>query len=139
MPPITNRAVANFIDDYSVLLELSGENAFRVRAYTNAVRIFENMEGDLAALIEAGELTSIKGVGQSLADLVAEFASTGTAKAYEDLKASIPLGLLDMLKIQGLGPKKIIAIHDKLGIDTVDGLPPPLVEDEERAQILNLQ
>ncbi len=130
MPPITNHAVANFIDEYSVLLELSGENAFRVRAYTNAVRIFENMEGDLAALIEAGELTSIKGVGQSLADLVAEFASTGTAKAYEDLKASIPPGLLDMLKIQGLGPKKIIAIHDKLGIDTVDGLEQACKEGE---------
>jgi DNA polymerase (family 10) len=130
MPEITHRAVADFIDEYSVLLELSGENAFRIRAYTNAVRIFENFQGDLTALIAAGELTSIKGVGQSLADLITEFGASGSAKAYEDLKASIPQGLLDMLKIQGLGPKKIIAIHQKMEIDTIDGLEQACKQDQ---------
>ena len=107
MSRVANQEIADFLKDLSVLMELKGENAFRIRAYTNASRTFEMMEGNAEAMLAQGSLTSIKGVGKGLAELVSEFVQTGTARDYEELKASIPAGLLDMLRIQGLGPKKI--------------------------------
>ena len=116
------KAAAIFIEEYGVLLELSGANAFRVRAYTNAVRILEMLETPLDALIAAGTLGEVKGIGKSVGELVLEFADTGTASAYEELRASVPDGLLDMLRVPGLGPRKIIAIREALGIEDLDAL-----------------
>jgi len=116
------KEAAIFIEEYGVLLELSGANAFRVRAYTNAVRILEMLETPLDALIAAGTLGEVKGIGKSVGELVLEFADTGTATAYEELRASVPDGLLDMLRVPGLGPRKIIAIREALGIEDLDAL-----------------
>lgn len=116
------KAAAIFIEEYGVLLELSGANAFRVRAYTNAVRTLEMLETPLDALIAAGTLGEVKGIGKSVGELVLEFADTGTATAYEELRASVPDGLLDMLRVPGLGPRKIIAIREALGIEDLDAL-----------------
>ena len=116
------KEAAIFIEEYGVLLELSGANAFRVRAYTNAVRTLEMLETPLDALIAAGTLGEVKGIGKSGGDLVLEFADTGTATAYEELRASVPDGLLDMLRVPGLGPRKIIAIREALGIEDLDAL-----------------
>ena len=116
------KEAAIFIEEYGVLLELSGANAFRVRAYTNAVRTLEMLETPLDALIAAGTLSEVKGIGKSVGKLVLEFADTGTATAYEELRASVPDGLLDMLRVPGLGPRKIIAIREALGIEDLDAL-----------------
>ena len=116
------KEAAIFIEEYGVLLELSGANAFRVRAYTNAVRTLEMLETPLDALIAAGTLGEVKGIGKSVGELVLEFADTGTATAYEELRASVPDGLLDMLRVPGLGPRKIIAIREALGIEDLDAL-----------------
>ena len=116
------KEAAIFIEEYGVLLELSGANAFRVRAYTNAVRTLEMLETPLDALIAAGTLGEVKGIGKSVGKLVLEFADTGTATAYEELRASVPDGLLDMLRVPGLGPRKIIAIREALGIEDLDAL-----------------
>ena len=116
------KEAAIFIEEYGVLLELSGANAFRVRAYTNAVRTLEMLETPLDALIAAGTLSEVKGIGKSVGELVLEFADTGTATAYEELRASVPDGLLDMLRVPGLGPRKIIAIREALGIEDLDAL-----------------
>ena len=116
------KEAAIFIEEYGVLLELSGANAFRVRAYTNAVRTLEMLETPLDALIAAGTLSEVKGIGKSVGELVLEFADTGTATAYEELRASVPDGLLDMLRVPGLGPRKIIAIREALGIEALDAL-----------------
>ena len=80
---VTAKAAAIFVEEYGVLLELSGANAFRVRAYTNAVRTLETLETPLDELLTSGTLTDVKGIGKSVGELVAEFAETGTAKAYE--------------------------------------------------------
>jgi DNA polymerase (family 10) len=101
---------------------LSGADSFRVRAYTNAVRIFENLDADLEDLVERDALTNIKGVGKSVAALVGEYARTGTAPAYEKLRESVPQGLLDMLRVPGLGPRKITAIRSELQIEDLDAL-----------------
>ena len=116
------KEAAIFIEEYGVLLELSGANAFRVRAYNNAVRTLEMLETPLDALIAAGTLGEVKGIGKSVGELVLEFADTGTATAYEELRASVPDGLLDMLRVPGLGPRKIIAIREALGIEDLDAL-----------------
>ena len=119
---ITARNAADFVEEYATLLELSGASPFRVRAYANAVRALETITSPLDELLAAGTLTEVKGIGDSVAELVAEFADTGTAQAYEKLRAATPEGLLDMLRVPGLGPRKIIAIRKDLGIETLDAL-----------------
>ena len=119
---VTGKAAAIFVEEYGILLELSGANPFRVRAYTNAVRALESLEIPLDELIAANTLTKVKGIGKSVAELVIEFAETGTAVAYVELRATVPAGLLDMLRVPGLGPRKIIAIREALGIHELDGL-----------------
>ncbi len=119
---ITARIAADFVDEYATLLELSGASPFRVRAYANAVRALETLTSPLDELLAAGTLTEVKGIGGSVAELVAEFAETGTAQAYEKLRDTTPEGLLDMLRIPGLGPRKIAVIRKALGIETLDAL-----------------
>ena len=108
------KEAAAFVEEYGVLLELSGANTFRVRAYTNAVRALETLAAPLDELLASGTLTEVKGIGKSVAELVAEFAERGTARAYEDLRASVPEGLLDMLRVPGLGTRKITAIRERI-------------------------
>ena len=119
---ITARTAADFVEEYATLLELSGTSPFRVRAYANAVRALETLTSPLDELLAAGTLTEVKGIGDSVAELVAELADTGTAQAYEKLRAATPEGLLDMLRVPGLGPRKIVAIRKALGIETLDAL-----------------
>ncbi|MXX40282.1 MAG: DNA polymerase/3'-5' exonuclease PolX [Gemmatimonadetes bacterium] len=119
---ITARIAADFVAEYATLLELSGASPFRVRAYANAVRALETLTSSLDELLAAGTLTEVKGIGDSVAELVAELADTGTAQAYEKLRAATPDGLLDMLRVPGLGPRKIVAIRKALGIETLDAL-----------------
>ena len=119
---VTAKTAAIFVEEYGVLLELSGANAFRVRAYTNAVRALETLAAPLDEMLAAGTLTEVKGIGKSVAELVAEFAETGTARAYEELRAEVPAGLLEMLRVPGLGPRKIIAIREALGVADLDAL-----------------
>ena len=116
------KAAAIFIEEYGVLLELSGANTFRIRAYTNAVRALETLESSLDELLAAGTLIQVKNIGKSVAELIAEFAETGTAKAFEGLKASVPAGVLEMLRVPGLGPRKINAIREELGIEDLTAL-----------------
>ena len=126
----SNQEIAAFLNELSILLELQGENAFRIRAYTNAARTFEMLEESISTMLQQGTLTALKGVGQGLADLVDEFVRTGTAADLEKAKASIPPGLLDMLKIQGLGPKKIRTIHAQLGLETLEELEKACAENQ---------
>ena len=119
---ITARIAADFIEEYATLLELSGASPFRVRAYANAVRALETLTSPLDELLSSGTLTEVKGIGDSVAELVAELANTGTAQAYEKLRTATPDGLLDMLRVPGLGPRKIVAIRKALGIETLDAL-----------------
>jgi len=108
--------------EIGVLLELKGENPFKTRAYTNAARALENVAEPLQTLVQEGRLAEIDGVGDGIQKKIAELVTTGRLAYYEELKASIPAGLLAILEIPGLGPKKIKALHDKLGITTIEQL-----------------
>jgi DNA polymerase (family 10) len=114
--------VAEILTDIGTLLELQGENPFKTRAYVNAARTIEGLSEPLDKVVAEERLGEIKGIGDALQKKITELVTTGKLKYYEELKASIPPGLVEMLEIPGLGPKKIQALQKKLGVDSVEKL-----------------
>ena len=114
--------VAEVLTNIATLLELKGENPFKTRAYLNAARTIETMSEPLAEVVAEARLDDMKGIGEALQQKITELVTTGRLQYYEDLKAATPPGLVAMLEIPGLGPKKIKALHDELGIETVEQL-----------------
>ena len=114
--------VAEILIEIGTLLELKGENPFKTRAYDNAARTIESLNEPLVKLVTEKRLGEIKGIGEALEQKITELVETGKLKYYEELKASIPPGLIAMLEISGLGPKKIQALNQKLGIDSIEKL-----------------
>src|SRR5206468_8013722 len=112
--------VAEILTEIGVLLELKGENPFKTRAYANAARTLETLSEPLDRIIAEERLGEVKGIGEALQKKITELVTTGRLGYYEELKASLPPGLLAMLEIPGLGPKKIKALHDKLGITSIE-------------------
>lgn len=114
--------VAEILVDIGTLLELRGENPFKTRAYTNAARALENLAEPLAQIVTEDRLGEVKGVGEGIAKKIKELVETGKLAYYEELKASIAPGLVALLEIPGLGPKKIQALNKNLGVDSVEAL-----------------
>ncbi len=119
---VTKETVIKILEEIAVLLELTGENPFKSRAYTNAARNLEKVESDLSELVQEGKIYEIDGVGEAIGKKIVELMTTGQLEYYENLKTSIPPGHLEMLKISGLGPKKIHALYERLGIKTIGEL-----------------
>ncbi len=120
---MTKNEIADVLEEIGTLLELKGENPFKVRAYHAGARALEAVEEDeLSRLIKEEQLESVKGIGSALAQKIAELKTTGRLEFHEKLKASIEPGLVEMLQIPGLGPKKIRALHDRLGITGIAAL-----------------
>ena len=120
---MTKNEIAEALSEIATLLELKGENPFKIRAYQTGARALEGVEeGELTRLVEAGELQSVKGIGEALAQKISELRRTGRLEFLEKLRAAVPPGLVEMLQIPGLGPKKILALHGKLGIADLAGL-----------------
>ncbi len=114
--------VAEILNEIGTLLELKGENPFKTRAYANAARILENLDEPLAIVVAEKRLGKIKGIGEALEQKITALVETGKLAYYDELKASLPPGLIEMLKIPGLGPKKIQVLNQKLGVDSVEKL-----------------
>lgn len=115
--PMTKNEIADILSQIGTLLELKGENPFKVRAYVAGARALEAIEeAELARLIAEERLDTVKGIGEALAQKIGELHATGKLAFFDKLKASIEPGLVEMLDVPGLGPKKIRALHDKLGI-----------------------
>lgn len=114
--------VAEILVEIGTLLELKGENPFKTRAYLNGARIIEGLNEPLKKLVEEERLSELKGIGDALQQKITELVTTGKLKYHDDLKASVPPGLVAMLDIPGLGPKKIIALNKNLGVDSVEKL-----------------
>lgn len=117
----TNEDVARQFAEIAALLELVGEDRFRVRAYERASSAVGAAPRDLGELT-ADEMTTIKGIGASTAAKVAEYLETGRIALLEDLRARVPPGVLALTRIPGLGPKTAVLLHRELGIDGVDAL-----------------
>ncbi|MCJ7546585.1 MAG: DNA polymerase/3'-5' exonuclease PolX [Deltaproteobacteria bacterium] len=114
--------ISAILEEIGFLLELKGENPFKVRAYYNAARALEALEGSLGQVVQQGELRQIKGIGEALNKKISELVTTGSLPYYEELKAAVPAGLREMVRIPQLGPKKIKALYERLGITTVGEL-----------------
>src|SRR5437762_1502233 len=108
--------------EIGTLLELKGENPFKTRAYQNAARALESLTEPLAKVVAENRLGEIKGIGEGLQQKITTLVTTGHLPYYEELKASVPVGLLDLLGIPGVGPKKVKVLHDKLNISSIADL-----------------
>ena len=129
MPSPTKREIAQILEDIGLLLELKGESPFKSQAYYNAARTIEGTTDNLAELSATGRIRELKGIGQALADKLAELVGTGRLAYYEELKRSVPPGLVEMRAIAGMGPKKILAVWQQLGITTVGELEYACIEN----------
>lgn len=120
---MTKNEIADLLNEIGVLLDLKGENPFKIRAYQTGARVLESMEeSELTRLVAAGELDSVKGIGEALAQKITELHETGKLGFLEKLRASIEPGLVELIDIPGMGPKKVKALHDKLGVTDIASL-----------------
>lgn len=117
-----NERIAEILIEIGILLELKGENPFKTRAYANAARTLESLTTPLATLVAENRLGEINGIGAALQQKITELVTTGRLAYYEELKASIPPGVLAFLQIPGLGPKKAKMLFERLGLCTIEQL-----------------
>ena len=116
------RDVARVLEQIAAILEIKGENTFKVRAYENAARALDSLSEDLGALIAESRLTEVRGIGKSIAGNIAELWTSGRMKYYEELCESVPPGWFDLMRIPGLGAKRIRTLCDLLSIASVEDL-----------------
>jgi len=116
-----NQEIARIFNDIADLLEIKGENPFRIRAYRRAALNIESLASDIASIPE-GELLKIPGVGRDLAGKIQEYIRTGTMKAYDELRQEVPGGLSLLLSVPGLGPKTAKLLFDTLQVKDLHDL-----------------
>ena len=114
--------ISDVLERIGTMMEIKGENPFKVRAYFAGARTLQTMEDDLGEVIEEGRLGEIPGIGKALTEKIETLYATGELEFYDKLLASVPSGLLDLLDIPGLGGKKIKVLHEELAIDSIDSL-----------------
>jgi DNA polymerase (family 10) len=119
---MTKEAIAGVLEQIATLLELKGENPFKIRAYANAARAIETFGGNISNLQDEEALAKIPGIGKSIADKIKELAATGSLKYLEELRGEFPAAILQLFSISGLGAKKIKALYDKLHISSIEQL-----------------
>ncbi len=118
-----NKTIADIFTEIADILDIQEENLFRVRSYRNAARTIENLSQSLQSLVAAGKnLEEIPGIGKSIREKIEEILATGKCHFLEELRAKVPPGLTELLKLEGLGPKKVKILYDELGVDSVDRL-----------------
>jgi DNA polymerase (family X) len=121
--PASNTEIAKVFDEIADLLEIQGENAFRIRAYRNAARTIEGLGVAAGEMLDQGEdLTELPGIGKDLANKIREIADTGTCTALEKLRQQLPPTITTLLQIPGLGPKRVQALYRNLDISTPEHL-----------------
>src|SRR5581483_5297821 len=106
--------IAAALAEIGTLLELQGENAFRCNAYHNAARAIGQLEGDLKELIATDKLGEIRGIGATLKEKITALVQTGQLPFLDELRAKTPPGLLQLLRVPGLGPKKAVTLCGQL-------------------------
>jgi DNA polymerase (family 10) len=116
------RQVARVLEELAAMLELKGENPFRVRAYENGARAILGFSGDLSEAVKSRELKSVKGIGAGLFSNIETLVTTGRLPYYDELAAAFPPGLRECLRVPGLGARKARELHDTLGVDSLDAL-----------------
>ena len=119
---MTKEEIAVVLEQIATLLELKGENPFKIRAYTNAARAIETFGANVLSFQDEEAVAKIPGIGKSIALKIKELAETGSHEYFQELSAEFPAGILELFSLSGLGAKKIKALHDKLGISSIEEL-----------------
>ncbi len=121
--PVHNADIAAVFEQIADLLEIKGDNPFRIRAYRNAARTVGEIGRDLSAVVSrGGELPKLPGIGADLAGKIKEICGSGTCALLERLHRELPAAITELLKIPGLGPKRVKLLHDSLKLDSVEAL-----------------
>jgi DNA polymerase (family 10) len=123
--PISNEEIAALFENMAALLEVKGENVFKVRAYQRAARAIEQHPEPLEVMVREGreeELQGIPGVGEAIAAKIVELIRTGRVRAYEEVKAQFPPGVLTLMEVPGVGPKTALRLVREVGVQTVEDL-----------------
>jgi DNA polymerase (family X) len=121
-PFVTKTQLVNVLEQVGVLLELTGANGFRVRAYQNGSRTLASMEEDLFSVVSENRITEVKGIGKGIGSLITESVMEGTWGSLAELYDRVPPGLIEIVGIPGLGPKRARVLHEELGVDSVESL-----------------
>src|SRR5204862_7394065 len=119
---MTKSEIAAVLEEIGTLLELKGENPFKIRAYANAARSIEAWGGSFSDLQDEEAVAKIPGIGKSIALKIKELAATGSLKYLEELRAQFPEAILELFSIPGLGAKKIKALFDQLRVSSIQQL-----------------
>jgi DNA polymerase (family 10) len=114
--------IAQILDEMGTILEVKGENPFRCRAYHNAAQALSNLPSDLREMIADGSLAEVAGIGETMYAKIVQLATTGNLPAFDKLRKEMPSGILALLRIPGLGPKKIKALREALEIESLADL-----------------
>ncbi len=114
-----NLEIAKLFSDIADLLDIQGENPFRIRAYRKAAQNLEALPEDIASIASRGDLQEIPGIGKDLASKITEYLETGKLKFLEDLKKKVPEGLIEIMNVQSVGPKKAKLFYESLGIKDI--------------------
>jgi DNA polymerase (family 10) len=125
---MTTKEIAAVFEEIAVLLELKGENPFRVRAFSNAARLLKSLEGTTESFVRQLRTTGAKGFGEQLTDFILTLYETQHLPFHEELRAEFPDGLLEFLKIPGLGAKKVKALYEQLGLTNLEQLKQACIE-----------
>ena len=112
-------ALSAIFRNIASILEIKGQNVFRIRAYEKAAESIEGLPNTLETLIKEDRLTEIPGIGKDLSDKIKEFYATGKIQTYEELKKTTPQGLLELLNIPSVGPKTARLLYEKLKINNI--------------------
>src|SRR5215213_3663560 len=118
---VDNLTIARLLGEIADLLEIKADNPFKIRAYRNASETIAHATDKLAHLTEE-QLRAIPGIGKDLASKIREIAETGDAKYHQDLLELFPPTILDLLRLQGVGPKTVALLYTELGIKTIEEL-----------------
>ena len=116
---MTNLEIARIFSEIADILEIKGENPFKVRAYRRVTQLLESLPQSVEEIYRQGKLSELPGIGASIAEKIKELLETGRLRYYEEMRKEVPPGLLEMLKIPELGPKTVSLIYNTLGISTV--------------------
>lgn len=114
--------IVTILNQIALILEIKGENAFKIRAYKNGSEIIENYGDDIIQITKDGKLGELKGIGKALASKIEEIVETGKLSYLDELKLEFPDTFFDLFEISNLGPKKIKKLYDNLQIDSIDKL-----------------
>lgn len=117
-----NKQIARIFDQIADILEFKNELPFKINAYRRASRTLEEMVGDVQLKFKDGSLQDVPGIGKAMLEKIGEYLQTGRMQKYEQEKASVPDGLMDLLAIQNLGPKTLALLHSHLGVKNLSDL-----------------